>query len=891
MKRGYFVFVLIILLIGIISATYTFVDHSIETEYGPRETLSGWVEIGFTEESAASLFESSVDGKTSTISLLKLVKADTSFLYDCPAPCSSNYEATEESSTKDLILDNGESALLGFKFEGVSISDISDFSIDITSSAGASYSPQLKIDVLNNEEDVWQVHTASGNFGEQDFGCYTSGDARATITSTEYCERITVPAAPNVKLGAKLIGTGDATFKMNIESMDGGEYGFCEFSVSVGGEYGCIAFDSETKKNFSVNEEKEYFVCISKIEGYASYEINTEDNNFCGFAGNFKGGYTIDFEIFMEPGEYVKVESFTLNETEVQGIDGYVKDYVEYIYYNDCPAEGCIIPLKITSFVDAQTIHLSNALIKYSHDSINVDANKLYNLAETPATITATEQQLSLDTAGFTVPIEYDDYTLRLEFDGKELFSEEITIEKVPIILSLIPSSTAVAYPTPFTVNVDSDTQIESYEWDFGDGHTDTTTTNKITYTYNTLGTYALEVTVKDTVNKSATKNFTITVGSASIVMRDLLQEKRTNLDTLKNQIKSFSLFERNSLEKALNLDTIETTLIAAENAEKTATTEADYQIILQDLIEMNLPKSVSLSLATNDLLFFADKTNINVDALASITSETYESSKKERYASAVLGWSVQNIDTTLTHNTITATFETYEENLLNTFEVIVTKKERCEEEPYIVIKKIEGLTFAEDYSEEEVSGYFYIPIVGESKKIVFATTEDVDFLTLPLFVSPAISELSLTDIDLSPVNDSGELKKWVLFSLIMLLLIIVGITFWIILNAWYKKRYENYLFKNKNHLYNLFNWIKNSKKRGVKEGNIRSQLRKSGWSSEQSKYALKKYSGKRIGMPKLPFTKKKEGVKNMPQGKMPQKTKLLKFKRNNSNKQPKKGL
>ena len=56
-------------------------------------------------------------------------------------------------------------------------------------------------------------------------------------------------------------------------------------------------------------------------------------------------------------------------------------------------------------------------------------------------------------------------------------------------------------------------------------------------------------------------------------------------------------------------------------------------------------------------------------------------------------------------------------------------------------------------------------------------------------------------------------------------------------------------MFKNKNDLYNIANYIANAKKRGLDNSQIHESLRKSKWSPEQIRYALKKYTGKRTGM------------------------------------------
>ncbi len=881
MKKGMgLIFVFIILSAVIISADYDIGDnYLIEKAYGPGGTLKGWIEIGFDDEPSDSLFESSVEGQDliTTATLLKLLEGDETFLHICspnPSSCVSNYEATVEATSKSFTLDAEESALFGFKFSG---DEVTDFSIDVESTAGESNSPQLLIDVLNNGENIWQAHTASVNFRDKKYGCYrdTISNQKAKITTTQYCQKIKIPLAPKIKIGAVLIGSGDADFVMSVELIDRSEYGECvPVTAFESGEISCVAKYLDTDKDFIVSKEQDYFVCIkADSSDDAEYEINSETNNFCGFAGTFNNVYTRDFEIFVEPGKYGAMGTVTLDDTEIISIESYIVDYLSDTYNNDCPSTGCIVPIKITSMIDNQPMVLSNVVITYLAEGVDLTTRNLYNLTEIPATISADMQNLSIDAGNFAVPNDYEDYTISLSFKGVEIFSEEITVEKIPTIVSVDPRTTAASYPTDFTVTVDSDKQIKLYEWDFGNGDEDITTTNTVKHTYNTRGTYNLKVTIIDIDERSSTNSFTITVGSASVVTGRLLLEKKTNLETVQNQIKNFSAFEQEILEEILNIDTIGTDLGVAETANANANTERDFQAILQDLMSMELPQMIFLSSAANSIIFYPKKTNINIDVLTDIAGGSYESSKEDKYVSAVLGWSVRNVDITLTHREITSSFENYNEPLLNTFEVEITKKAGSEDDPYIILKQVEGLTFAADYSKQEKSGYFYFPLVEESKKIIFATTEDINFIDLPLFVSPEINKLSVIDFDLSPLDASGNLKKWVLFSLIMLLLIIIGVIFWVVLHTWYKKKYENYLFKNKNNLYNLFTWIGNAKKRGLDERGIKTQLRKAGWASEQTTYALKKYSGKKTGMPGISLAetlKKIREKKTIPQGKFP---------------------
>ena len=89
---------------------------------------------------------------------------------------------------------------------------------------------------------------------------------------------------------------------------------------------------------------------------------------------------------------------------------------------------------------------------------------------------------------------------------------------------------------------------------------------------------------------------------------------------------------------------------------------------------------------------------------------------------------------------------------------------------------------------------------------------------------------------------------------LVFVLLVAIAVYAW--LQAWYKKKYESYLFKNKNNFYNLINYFHNSKSKGWTDGEIVSKLKKAGWKSEQINYIMKKYAGKETGMAEISIDK-----------------------------------
>mgnify|MGYP001601780142 CR=1 FL=1 len=82
-------------------------------------------------------------------------------------------------------------------------------------------------------------------------------------------------------------------------------------------------------------------------------------------------------------------------------------------------------------------------------------------------------------------------------------------------------------------------------------------------------------------------------------------------------------------------------------------------------------------------------------------------------------------------------------------------------------------------------------------------------------------------------------------------------------MQQWYKRNYEKHLFKNSGDLHNIMNYIRDMKKEGATDSEIKSKLKETGWTSEQVDYALKKSVGKDTGMWELPVTKifeKKKG-------------------------------
>ncbi len=834
----------IIFLINFISASFTNgnLSHSINKIYSPSSELIGWINASFSNEPTNSILKCSFDdGTTNSISLFNLIKKSSNlgFSYTCsPLDCNSDYSTVGSGElSKSFSLNAKESSIVGFKITSSDlISEVSSFSLKLTSDNPETPNLPLSADILNDEQIDWKADIASDNFNSAGHGCYldSSSNSLAEIISTSYCERITLSESPAVNIGADIVGTESVPFTMSIESVDGtSSKKTCSATASGNGKVGC------TPTNFYVSKG-DYFVCIKITNPVDArkYKIAYEQNNPCGFSGFYSGTYNYDFNIFAETKKYAPIGTITFNDPK---ITQQIKNYISARYENNC-SKGCVIPIKFKSEIANQNIALTEPALSYTAGIATTEIS-LYEFTEIPAKITSPAQKLKLDEAKFLTPKDYGNYSFSISLNDVDLFSDKITIENAPIFQYLTPSKTAISYPTKFMVVVNSTRNITSYHWDFGDGNNLTTKTGGVTYSYSTIGDYELVVSATDSKNISSSRKFRITVVPASEFVPILLQQTRENVNSIKSQISGFSLFEQKSIISLLKLDDVQKMVLDLNSSITESSTESDYEIMLGEILNASIPKSLGKTALSGNLLYYPKKENINLNSLTQITGETYEIGGEETYQDAILGWNDANLETTMVYSEISASYEDYEAPLVRIFDITITKKDGGS--PYLIIAEMNNLFFDQDYSFTEGEGYQYLQLNNQETHIVFSTTDEVDFIDLPLFISPEISELDLISANV-PMFQKG-LNKWVLFALIVLVIVIIWFIVWIIIKLWYKRKYENYLFKNRNNLLNLINYIDGEKKKGLKEREISSNLRKAGWNYEQISYALKKYSNKKI--------------------------------------------
>ncbi len=863
-------------------------NYSISKAYGPNLSISGWVNMSFQDESADSVFTASFDGEAETsINLEEMLELNPGYSHSCtPVDCGKDYSANNPQTTKNLDMDS-EPKTIGLVFEGEVIS-IDSVKFNVESNAGSSCQSQLKIDFLDDGKiDLLNNKTGTGVCsGLKNYGCFNDNEALTEFVfeaGKSYCQKINLSESPGFRLGAWIKKvSGSSAVNASLYDLNGVKKGSCalpSITSTTGQEYYCDL-------DYLVLESEDYYVCFSATGGDANYRIRgyTDPAPLCGFPYLPAGPETAAYQIFAEGKEFAGVGSLNVGTTLPSGEDlsSIVYNYLVQRYgissgKTDCSA-GCIVPVKITPSVE-QTVSFKNLESKYSTTAGTIVGDKFYDIAESPAKITSENfQKLRLDNAEFRTPEETGNYTFTLNLNSEEIISEEIEVKNVPIIKSVEPTLTTTGLPTTFEVKVTlpGNTSIGSYTWEFFDDgnitRTETTTINKVIHIYNEVGTYDLKISITDTKGFSSSKTFEINVTSPKELINTKLDEIDKNIERINSFTSVLPLFQKTAINSVLRLENVSSQLERLEQEYNDALTPEEnltkLNEIVGELLEIRIPNAIFKSTQADSSLFFPDLKFIDMDVIQAVAGGNYTGGNEENYKKAVSVWQQQNLGVTFDFNEFSADYDAGTESLVSTLEFVIEEKSDLGYDYFIFIPALEGIGF--DKSMQQKNDFYYTALGDKSvSRIGFYTTEDIGFTEVPVFISPSVSRLSVAGPPLIP---EGK-PKILIFVLVMILLVILGIVAYIILFQWYKKKYEGYLFPNRNDLYNVVHYVNRSKRKGVKNKEITKNLKKAGWNSEQIRYVMRKYEGKRTGMVEIPITrlirkierKKKEDQKGRP--------------------------
>ena len=444
--------------------------------------------------------------------------------------------------------------------------------------------------------------------------------------------------------------------------------------------------------------------------------------------------------------------------------------------------------------------------------------------------------------------------TLYDNSNSYNLLSNNINVAQIPQVSSISPLTTAAALPTNFTATVNtfgSNATINQYSWSFGDGSPiQTTSDNTVSHTYSTIGVFNLSVTLSNSQGLSSTTNFNISAIAPKDAVNQILIQDLQSVNNIQSQIGNYPNFTQSAINQLLNLDNVSTLLQNLQIKNNTASSDTDYVNIMKLLLPINLPQNIQQSSSAVSVPFLPSNDTINLDALERVGGGTYDSTRRSDYINSILAWDLNNVSMTIDYSEFSGVYSGGSTMpILDIFKLNFVGNTPTNK-VYLFVPDLNGIYFDSNY--QLTGSYYSIPLTGTAQTVQFATTQSYLPIQLPIFIAPSLDQISLPQ-QASPANPANRM---LILGLILGGIAIVGVGAYILIGRWYQRRYESFLFKDRNDLYNIINYVHTSKNKGMKEIDIERNLHKSKWTSEQIDYVMKRYAGKKVGIPG--FKKKK---------------------------------
>lgn len=862
-------------MIGLASASFQISRNSsyIDGNYFGGDTLTGRLNMSFTDQENSE-FESNLEGGVSLLTLFERMNRTRGIHYVCdPVNCKDNYEFEGLGSQSTAHTLTREEKVYGFRVTG-NVQEITSFSFNLSSDAGASCAEggQLSIDLFDDGKiDFYNIKNGSGFCESPRAVCFDEIQASQTaiLGSSFYCQVIyNLTGAPAYQIGIRLEN------EHTPGEIDLYLYNSSGRVLETGKRVTNAAPPVTSASIFSFQKGKfDAFVCARANSG--TYRVKTETNNpKCGWSGvaSVPSSFTSDYNLYARPYEYGAVGTIkfddriyqTLNQADLKVA---IKNYIQETYGSQCPDDGCVIPLALRGNTESQAINIRDINIQYRNQNGIFETREIYNLRKSNFKISANYSLLDVSKIGFEIPNTAGNQTVRVYFDretnSNQIIEKQINV-RVGFAFDLGPRFALLGRETVFRAF--STENISSSVWNFGDGSSVVNSNNDLaSHVYTTAGEYEIEVTLTSRLGAVSKKKFKILTGDAKTSANRTVADYQVRLRNLETQINSQPEWMREKIKEKTSYQqkksSIERTISNYELLGQNAA-DSQYIQIINELLALNLPHSIQKTQEgkVSASLGFA---NIDASHIAKISGE--ESFDSNSLREAIVSWMTRYYDLEVEFNTLSGIGEETSE-ILTSYKISIIRPSEQESLPYLMIDVPKNsILFKSNYNAEETidGGATYILLESSlPKEIEFAIVGEAPRVEdLGIYVSPVVSELEI-EKPLGEVSRNEIVFSWLKFLIGIAILFFGVLIIYLFVQGWYKRNYEKHLFKNLDDLYNLINFIYNSRRAGLKDDEIRKKLKEKNWSGEQISYAFKKIDGKRTGMWEIPLFKSLENKK-----------------------------
>ncbi len=866
-----YISIVLFLVVGmtIAFASVNHLHNTVFTNYTDGEKIRGNINLRLSNEPGDVRVSSNFPGE---LTLLEFIENQSGLIEGSDYNCSTNDCLNDFSSSgvvEQIQIVGDEIKYAGFRIQGSGV-EVTDSEIKINSNAPSSCTPNLYVDLLSDGQDILTTNQPSGeSCGIKHTGCYNQANTLFAniVTGKEYCERITIPQAPGFVIGAEIKqGSGVSNLTMRLYDGDTTDLlGSCKLPQNTQQTQELVC-----EVNYSSYEAREYYVCVSTSLNNG-YQIGQETASpTCGTAQGFNS-LNSDFDIFAEtlkyaPAPIVTINSsaykkaFNLNLTEV------IDQYVQNVYDGNCQND-CFVPMKI--FGGSQIVILSNPLLRYeSFGASLAPIQEVHELDYESTRITSNNLTLDVSKADFYIPIASNENSFKFYIDGSNLLTKQITIKK-SFAFDINPKSVAFGQNALF--NATSTTKIVRTIWNFGDG-TPVQNINGTSVLHAFTGnktSYNVNVTAISNTTQ-AIRQFTVFVGNPKDVANSTIVEYRRRITNITSQINSLPSWIVPKVQSIVELNNMTSRLNLIEIEFRNASFEEEYQQVMLDLLELDVPAFVSSTNSGDNLPLSVGYENINPSYIEQIENKDLQNNG---LSEQIVAWMNDNFNPEISFKKIQKIGNNGAEEVGTLFTIKTNPLGVVETDSYLIFgQDIESTgVYKTNYNPLSVtSGVDYILLdTSVSQTFEFFVSGDVDAETLGAYIAPSLEVLENIEAPegecvIDNVCSTGETadscpedcsKKWFKFTLIgWIFAIIGGIIGYIILQEWYKRNYQRSLFPNSNDLFNLVNFIYNARRGGFSDQDIKSKLKTQKWSAERIRFAFRKIEGKRVGMFEIPI-------------------------------------
>lgn len=844
--KGFVSLLFVLLLVPSTWGSVLLHNETIATTYTGGETLRGRVVLSLNDEPVSSV----VRVVERAIPLLSWVRNQTNSYACAPSTCLSSYQKTNQLTSYTLQ----DAASFGFSL-GRTETQLTALRLNISSTASPSCTRPLTIRIggINLTSNAY---TTSLQCGSKTYGCFDTTAVSyqlVKITNQGVCERVRLEEAPAYELGGRIINTSNgigSAIVMKLYTNESELLSSCTLPVQSSAiqELSCIV-------NYTVVTPRDYFICASVVNDNSNYRMQSEELGAkCGTAELGSGELPLDHELFARPLAFATPGQLSLpslfKQATGQELIDYYDDYLVDTYARNCTGTRCMLPFTVQG--GAQTLTFSDLFVEYVSKGSVVSDTLLYGAEEVPARLTAQNITLDLEGLGAVLPLRNPPSSLTLRIGGSTLLTKSLTVQE-GLGVSLHPSDYFVGAETTFVLFAREN--ITSVTWDFGDGTSGTSIGGITKHVYTSEGNKTVRVTVQ-AGNMTAFASFPVTSKSGKASITQTLLQLEQRIRTLETEVNALPAGVRDVTRTALNLTSLQAELTRQKSLLNNTSNETALGAITGVLASLSVPEHVLLSKVGSQPLSLGLR-SLDLGYVSLIHNITFPVEKEEEITLNLIDWITSTYEGTLDFTIVDVQRGTTRTPLLTSLRITLTPLLSDTKDTYLII----------DYPREHIQGAERMQrVYDETHEGVALPLTGSQTLTLTLFEA---QEPQMLGIYILPPRSFFESyrplagfkqqfpKGWIAFWSILWVVIVLGT--YIALQEWYKRRYEYYLFKTKDEVYNLIFFLYNAETQGLGEEQARKKLLGSGWTGEQITYASQKFKGKRTGMWEIPLFRKQE--------------------------------